>query len=76
MRYPQVLDYYFSLVEISFPSSKDDSVRSPTFGIPGNEPKQVKARRDSVDPAKGKRRSRKGSRGRTPPPAPDARDYR
>lgn len=32
MRYPEVLDYYFSLVEVSLPSDRDPSILDPRFG--------------------------------------------
>ena len=77
MRYPEVLDYYFGLVEFGFPSDKAPAIRDPRFGSGAKEGARVKAvkeRRESVDMSvkesgrKGRRRSRsRGGVGRTPP---------
>ncbi|OQO10172.1 hypothetical protein B0A48_04529 [Cryoendolithus antarcticus] len=78
LRYPEVLDYYFSLVEVSFPDEQDSMVRTPRFGAQAKEPKKVKSRRDSLDMGseKGKKRDRRRDGGRTPPPeAPMAGRY-
>lgn len=34
-KYPEVLDYYFSLVEVSVPEDAEPRVREPRFGVPG-----------------------------------------
>ncbi|KAK5175712.1 uncharacterized protein LTR77_000851 [Saxophila tyrrhenica] len=72
MKYPEVLDYYLSLVDIDLPDDTDTAVRDPRFGGgPVNETKRIKPRRGSTDLGKGHRkRSRRRSRGRTPPAAP------
>ncbi|KAF2725930.1 hypothetical protein K431DRAFT_280663 [Polychaeton citri CBS 116435] len=78
MRYPDVLDYYFSMVTVNFPEDKDPAVRNPVFGQPLERTRKIKARRDEevmgggdmeeVDRAIKKKEGRK-SRGRTPPPS-------
>ncbi|KAF2170021.1 hypothetical protein M409DRAFT_64404 [Zasmidium cellare ATCC 36951] len=76
LRYPEVLDYYFGLVEFGLPSDKAPAIREPRFGAPAKEGarKAVKERRESVDMGvkeqgrKARRRSRsRGGGGRTPP---------
>lgn len=81
MRYPEVLDYYFSLVEVVMPGDRDPSILEPRFGAPVNGTRKVKTRRNSrgsVDMSNGHRKKdrRRGSRGRTPPAAPMASQYR
>ena len=34
MRYPEVLDYYFGLIDFSFPSERDSRIADPRFGVP------------------------------------------
>lgn len=46
LKYPEVLDYYFSLVRFSIPKENDALLRNPSFGQPR---KAVKARRESSD---------------------------
>ena len=83
MRYPEVLDYYFSLVELSLPDERDLAVQQPRFGgTPMKEPKRVTQRRQSVDESsvktkkKDKDKDRRRDSGRTPPPAPMPSGYR
>lgn len=81
LRYPEVLDYYFSLVDIGMPNDSDGVVQEPRFGAPLKGPRRIKARRDSVDSGqlyrkKGGRRNSRSSRGRTPPAAPMADAFR
>ncbi|KAK3707126.1 hypothetical protein LTR37_012295 [Vermiconidia calcicola] len=78
LRYPDVLDYYFSLVDFTLPDSRDLAVREPRFGAPLKEARKIKARRDSVDlgSGQGKKGKRRSSRGRTPPAAPMPGSYR
>ena len=69
MRYPEILDYYFSLVEITFPHDRDSVIREPRFGsAQQKETRKLKTRRDSVDLGH-RKKDRRRSRGRTPPPA-------
>jgi hypothetical protein len=78
MEYPKVLDYYFQLVDVGFPGDGDDSVRDPVFSgaTPhAREQKRVKQRRDSMD-TQHRKKERRRSRGRTPPPVPMAGNYR
>lgn len=77
-KYPEVLDYYFSLVQIDFPSAEDLVLREPRFGEHMRDPKRLKARRGSMDADAGhkKKSGRRRSRGRTPPAAPMAGHYR
>lgn len=71
LRYPEVLDYYFSLVDISLPDRDDPRVLEPRFGAPTQGPRRIKARRGSVDSGMiYKKKGRRSSRGRTPPLAP------
>lgn len=75
MQYPDVLDYYFALVDISFPSERDPAILDPRFGAAkesGGARRAVKERRNSIDmSAKSHRKTdRRRSRGRTPPAAP------
>ena len=69
LRYPEVLDYFFNLVEIDFPDDRDSTVREPKFGSPLKQTRKLKARRGSIDSGNGhrKRSRRRSSRGRTPP---------
>ena len=73
LRYPEVLDYFFDLVDIDLPSDRDPAVQEPTFGSPSKGTrKMIKARRSSrgsTDGSNGRRKKGKGrrhSRGRTP----------
>jgi hypothetical protein len=73
LRYPEVLDYYFSLIDINLPHDNDPGVQEPRFGVP----RRIKARRDSVGSANVyRRKGRRSSRGRTPPAAPMADSFR
>lgn len=83
LQYPQVLDYYFNLVDISLPSERDPSIQAPTFG--GNRPKEARrvkdsSRNDSFEVRSRSRERHQGRRrnrtGRTPPPAPMPGPYR
>ena len=81
LRYPEVLDYYFSLVEVSLPDDKDSVMREPRFGAALKETRRIKARRGSRgsgDFSNGHRKNgrRRTSRGRTPPQAPMASAFR
>ncbi|KAK4915750.1 hypothetical protein LTR49_016119 [Elasticomyces elasticus] len=78
MEYPKVLDYYFGLLDVRFPSERDDAVRSPVFSgsTPApKEQKRVKDRRDSMD-TQHRKKERRRSRGRTPPAAPMVGSHR
>lgn len=74
MQYPTVLDYYFNLAEIMLPDERHPAIQDPRFGPPPKSgvPRKVKERRDSVDMAvkEHRKKDRRRSRGRTPPPAP------
>lgn len=77
MQYPQVLDYYFSLIQVRLPRDDDIAITDPRFGGPKEPPRRVKNRRESVEyrepPPRDehRRRERRRSRtGRTPPHAP------
>ena len=67
-----ILDYYFSLVRIGFPEEHDSALNDPRFGGgPVKEPKKVKQRKGSVDTEVTKehrKKERRRSRDRTPPP--------
>lgn len=80
LRYPEVLDYYLGLVEISLPDGQDTAVREPQFGAAVKERPRVKARKDSGERTSTKehrKKERRRSRGRTPPPhAPMPGGYR
>lgn len=76
LKYPEIMDYYFSLVIFDLPSDRDPAVRDPTFGgggpgaVGGREvapSRQLKVRRDSVE-RDHRKKERRRSRGRTPPP--------
>ena len=73
LKYPEVLDYYFSLVEVGFPDDRDAIVSDPRFGGSINGTRKLKARRDSSGHRKKDRR--RSSRGRTPPAVPMASSY-
>lgn len=67
MKYPDVLDYFFALIDIDFPDDDDDSMKKPRFG----KARRIRARassRGSTDVSNGHRKKgrRKHSRGRTP----------
>ena len=77
MQYPQVLDYYFSLIQVRLPRDDDIAITDPRFGGSKEPPRRVKNRRESVEyrepPPRDehRRRERRRSRtGRTPPHAP------
>ena len=82
LRYPEVLDYYFSLIDISMPRDDDSAVQEPRFGDQLNGPRRIKARRGSMSSGqmykKKGRRNSMSSRGRprTPPAAPMVDAYR
>jgi hypothetical protein len=77
LRYPEVLDYYFSLVEYSFPMENHPMIAEPSFGAPVKDIRRVKARNHSVEAGSGKEhRKKEKRRGRTPPAAPMAHAYR
>lgn len=77
LRYPEVLDYYFNLVEITLPDDRDLAVREPRFGVPLKETRKINGRRGSADLSNGHRKKeRRRSRGRTPPAVPMAGSYR
>lgn len=70
LRYPEVLDYYFAMVEYSVPHPDDAMLTDPQFGRPVDQ-RRLKARRDSItlggDKA-GRRKEKRSGRGVTPPP--------
>lgn len=73
LQYPTVLDYYIALAEVALPDEGHPALQDPRFGPAapkGPVPRKVKDRRDSVDVAirEPRRRDRRKSRGRTPPP--------
>ena len=68
LRYPEVLDYYFSLVEVDFPHEQDPAIREPRFGSALKEIRKLNKRRGSVDLGH-RKKDRRRSRARTPPPA-------
>lgn len=76
MQYPQVLDYYFNLVNVRLPSENDPMIADPRFGAPKDPPRRVKERRESVEyreaPVKEHRKKerRRSRTGNTPPPVP------
>lgn len=78
LRYPEVLDYYFRLVDVRFPSDRDASTRDPRFGGPPRPeaPRKIRDRRGSGDMRdlqvkEHRKRERRRSRGGgTPPAAP------
>ena len=80
MRYPEVLDYYFSLVDMNAPADDDPSVLNPKFGTPVKEPAVLSQRRRSIETngaTTRRKEKRHSSRGRTPPPpAPSPRPRR
>lgn len=83
LQYPEVLDYFFSLVELSLPDERDVAVMQPRFGgTPVKEPKRVTQRRSSTDESsvktkkKDREKDRRRDSGRTPPAAPMAGGYR
>lgn len=83
LQYPEVLDYFFSLVELSLPDERDVAVMQPRFGGTAvKEPKRVTQRRSSTDESsvktkkKDREKDRRRDSGRTPPPAPMAGGYR
>ncbi|CAK1357495.1 hypothetical protein CB0940_07775 [Cercospora beticola] len=76
MQYPQVLDYYFNLVNVRLPNDNDPMIADPRFGAPKDPPRRVKERRESVEyreaPVKEHRKKerRRSRTGNTPPPVP------
>lgn len=79
LKYPEILDYYFSLVEFSWPDDWEPVVKEPRFGVAVQEPRnRLKNRRESLDHGTShrKRSRRRSSRDRTPPAAPMAGAYR
>jgi len=68
LRYPEVLDYFFGLVEFSFPDPGDASVLDPRFGVPLREVRRVRSRRQSVDEGSTRGHRKRDKRGRTPLP--------
>lgn len=83
LRYPEVLDYYFNLVEVTFPSDRAPAIQDPQFGVRKETaagPRRVKDRRESMDMApvpRERKKERRRSRGReTPPPVPMPDAYR
>lgn len=72
LKYPDVLDHFFNLVDLDFPDDTDSSVQTPQFGGSAKGPrKAIKARqrsRGSTDVSNGHRKKgrRRHSRGRTP----------
>ena len=84
LRYPEVLDYYFGLVQIDFPGDADPTIVDPRFGgramgmidgVPTSPRKTKERRRKSIEMAMPERRRWRS--GRTPPPqVPMPRGYR
>ncbi|WPG99959.1 Hypothetical protein R9X50_00278200 [Acrodontium crateriforme] len=74
LRYPEVLDYFFGLVEVSYPNERDASMTDPRFGGPMREVRRVKPRGESGSRERGKERKKAekhhSRRGRTPPLPP------
>jgi len=71
LRYPDVLDYYFSLVELDFPHETDSVVKNPIFGAPLKDTRRIRARGGGGGGSKEHRKKhRRRSRERTPPTAP------
>jgi len=71
LRYPEVLDYYYNLVEFAVPPERDPAIVDPRFGAPAKERPRMKAKRNSADASSMKehrKKDRRRSRGRTPPP--------
>ena len=63
MEYPDILDYFLSLVQIGFPADHDDVVKYPPFasGAPlVAEQRKVKSRRDSMTTEHRKKEKRRG----------------
>ncbi|GAB7366204.1 hypothetical protein MBLNU230_g7764t1 [Neophaeotheca triangularis] len=77
LKYPQVLDYFFGLLEVEFPAQEDERVRRPVFGREAVERPQMAEQRRvrgvERDPREGRREHRKkhgkrrDSRGPSPP---------
>lgn len=79
LRYPEVLDYYFSLVDVDFPRDSDSVIQQPVFNGDRKPPATTRRiRRDSAEiPKEHRKKERRRSRGReTPPPAPMPDMYR
>ncbi|KXL44949.1 hypothetical protein M433DRAFT_71037 [Acidomyces richmondensis BFW] len=71
LKYPEVLDYYFGLVEVDFPRETDSVITSPRFGAPLKETRRIRARGGGDGGSKElRKKERRRSRGRTPPTAP------
>jgi hypothetical protein len=82
LRYPEVLDYFYSLVELKFPSEDHRSVAEPPFAVAGYQDRGYMAGEPSrVGSEKPKRKKRRDSAGaerhsgvnrlmRMPPPVP------
>lgn len=75
-KYPRVLDYYFSLVDVKIPNDRDPTMLNPRFDLPPRELLRLQERRQTSESRdrsanEGRRRQRRRpSRGRTPPAAP------
>ncbi|EME46226.1 hypothetical protein DOTSEDRAFT_127181 [Dothistroma septosporum NZE10] len=79
LRYPEVLDYYFSLVRYDYPSDKEEVIQDPRFGPTRERQARVKdSRRDSVDMTvkDHRKRDRRRSRGGKSPPPEAPMPYR
>lgn len=72
LQYPTVLDYYFALAEVVLPDESHPALQDPRFGqVPKVAvARRVKDRRDSDEMAvkEHRKKDRRRSRGRTPPP--------
>ena len=72
MEYPRILDYYFGLVDINFPSEHDGAIQDPIFAAGGSaigDRRSGKPRKHSKS-TEHRKKERRRSRGRTPPPPP------
>ncbi|KAI7539706.1 hypothetical protein KC331_g9596 [Hortaea werneckii] len=75
LRYPEVLDYYFDLVQFQVPSDRDPAIVDPRFGATANERPRIREKRpsgDSTTTKEHRKKDRRRSRGRTPPAIPHA----
>lgn len=75
LRYPEVLDYYFDLVQFQVPSDRDPAIIDPRFGATANERPRIREKRpsgDSTTTKEHRKKDRRRSRGRTPPAIPHA----
>lgn len=81
-KYPKVLDYYFSLIDVKIPNGRDPTMLNPRFDLPVRELLRLQERREESESrdrsANGgmRRDRRRPSRGRTPPAAPMRRGRR